>query len=61
MKTYISAQCSIAIIRPLKSGKVRLRIRDCKGTTFVSELCDCEADAGAVMNIHGEFWVEKNI
>ncbi len=61
MRIYVNAQGSEAFMRPLKSGKVRLRIRDCKGTTFVSELCDCEADAGAIMNMHGDFWVEKNI
>jgi len=61
MRTFVNAQGSVAIIRPLKNGKVRLRIRDCKGVTFVSELCECEDDAGVVMNMHGEIWVEKNI
>lgn len=61
MRRFVNAQGDVAIFRPLKSGKVRLRIRNCKGMTFVSELCECEADAGAVMNMHGEFWVEKNI
>lgn len=61
MRKFVNAQGSEAFIRPLKSGKVRLRIRDCKGTTFVSELCDCEADAGTVMAMHGDFWVEQAI
>ncbi len=61
MRKFVNAQGSEAIIRPIENGKYRVRIKDRKGVTFVSEVVSCEADAGPLMSMHGEFWIEKAI
>lgn len=61
MRRFVNAQGSEAIIRPIKNGKYRVRIKDRKGVTFVSEVVNNEADAGPLMSMHGDYWTEKAI
>ena len=61
MRKFVNAQGGMAILRQLNNGKFSVRIRDCKGMRIVSEIVDCEADAGPIMAMHGDYWTEKAI
>ncbi|MCH5192237.1 MAG: hypothetical protein J1F23_08755 [Oscillospiraceae bacterium] len=61
MRRFYNAQGFIAILRELKSGKYRLRISDSKGQTICSKLLSCESDAGAELNMYGDYWTERAV
>lgn len=61
MRNFVNAQGCVATIRPIGNSKYRVRIKDRKGVTFVSEVVDNEADAGPIMSLHGDYWTEQAI
>ena len=61
MRRFVNAQGYVATIRPIENSKYRVRIKDRKGVTVVSEVVDNEADAGPLMSMHGDFWDEQAI
>lgn len=61
MRQFYNAQGFKAILWKLNDGTYRLRISDAKGHTILSERYDCESDAGAEMNMYGEYWAERTV
>lgn len=61
MKTYISAQGRIAVLRKLQNGKYSVRIADKFKKPMLAEIAETRNDAEALICLSGECWTEMMV
>ena len=60
MRKFRNYQGMKATVKPLISGRFRIRITDSKGTIIENKTVDSEDKIGGVLNKHGDgIWIEQ--